>query len=152
MALNLGEIRTALADQIRNHVERGVNVYDGYTPSSPTPPAVLIGPDPDVYITYHETFSATGLAHVHLRLTVAVPPGPDVDGQKTLDEFLSAGTGEANSVLDAILTDKTLGGTVGSCVVQSVEYLGRIYLSENVDQQVQADAAALLLTIHSQRA
>jgi hypothetical protein len=152
MALNIGAIRAALAAQIQSHVSRGVNVYDGYTPASPTPPCVLITPNPDVYITYHATFSQTGLAIVHLRLTIAVPPGPDTDGQKTLDEFLSAGTGQSNSVLDAILTDKTLGGTAGDCVVQSVEFLGRIYLSENVDQQVQADAAALLLEIHTQRA
>lgn len=152
MALNLVEIRQALAAQIRLNVSRGVNVYDGYTPASPSLPAILITPDPDVYLTYHATFAQTGMAVVHLRLTVAVPPGPDTDGQRVLDEFLSAGSGLPNSVLDAVLVDKTLDGTVGDCVVQSVEYLGRIYLSENVDQQVQADAAALLLEIHTQRA
>lgn len=152
MALNLGEIRSALATQIRNHVERGVNVYDGYTPSSPNPPCVLIGPERDVYLTYSETFSRTGVAYVHLRLTVAVTSGPDTDGQRTLDEFLSAGTGEANSVIDAIYVDPTLGGLVSACFVQSVDHLNRIYLSPPGDSQVVADAAALSLQITTQRA
>jgi hypothetical protein len=152
MALNLGAIRAALAVQIKAHVSREVNVYDGYIPASPSPPAVLIGPSSDIYISYHESFSQTGLALVNLRLTIAAPPGPDTDGQKALDEFLSAGAGLPNSILDAIAADLTIGGTVANCRVESVEYLGRVNLSEIIDQQVQADAAALLVAIRTQRA
>lgn len=151
MGLDLQTIRGALATQLRAFVSSQVNVYDGYIPDSPTPPAIIVGPDPDTYITYHESFSQTGLAAVHFRLTVITPPGPGVDGQIALDSFLSAGTGTTNSVLDALDADRTFAGTVSAHVVTRVEALGRIALSELLDQQVQGDAAAIFLDVHTTR-
>jgi hypothetical protein len=149
MALDLVAIRRAVADQIQRSVGRTVNVYGGYVPDTLNLPAVVVYPDTE-YVNYEETFGSSGLAEVQLRLRVFIPPGPGVDGQQVLDEFLSAGAGHPNSLLDAVNAGRTFGGVVANSVVNGCRSLGRIFLAVP-DGQTPVDAGEILLTLRTHR-
>ncbi len=125
MALDVGAIRLALAEQIRVALvdsSRPANVY-AYPPSSPELPAVLIRPRTNSaeYIQYHESFSSNengdgALAGIELEIEVRTG-GWDEDSQIAMDAYLSSGLPE--SIVTAVEADKTLGGAVESCWVRA---------------------------------
>jgi hypothetical protein len=111
----LSQIREALRDAIEASVAAEVNV-EAY-PSAiepPPPPSIVIHSAPD-YIDYFVTFGENGLGAV--RFEIEINPsaeGSDYESRwKTLDEFLSTGTGNASSVIDAILADGASLGLAG---------------------------------------
>ena len=100
-------------DAIREHLDRATNVYA--RPVDPSYPCVMILADSD-YVDYWCTFGAGGLATVRFVLEVLVGGNDPISAQTALDDYLSVGTGNGSSVVDAVMSDKTLGLT--GCTVQ----------------------------------
>jgi hypothetical protein len=123
MALDLVAIREAMAAQIQLGVRREVNVFDGYIPVNPMPPCIVVKPAAVEYVTYEGRLS-NPLCTVSFELWILLSTGLGSDGQRLLDEFISTGDGQSNSVRDALAADPTLGGNVDSLVVASADYLG----------------------------
>jgi hypothetical protein len=117
MAFNPKEIREALAEQLRQNVARGIN-YFAYRPANPPVPYVAVICD-DPYVGYHETFAtATTGALCDVRFMIEIGhSGEAQSAQIFIDELLASGTGQQSSVIDAIEADRTIGGTVETCIV-----------------------------------
>jgi hypothetical protein len=106
----LSQIREALAEKIGGvSAEANVEVYPSEV--DPPPPPSLVIHAADDYIDYWVTFGSTGLAAV--RFEIVFTPGGEGNEYASrwmlLDQFLSAGTGNASSVIDRIMEDPTLG-------------------------------------------
>lgn len=118
MALDLASFRAALAAQINSYIsgsEYPANVYD-YAPDSPALNAVIIRPKPsDDFIAYRGTFGANALTTSTWEIEVRC--SNSMDGDKAMDCYMSTGT--PASIIDAIDTDRTLGGVVGDCTIMS---------------------------------
>lgn len=115
--LTLREIREALAAAIRDGVERETTVL-AYRAVSSSFPLIVLEPDSD-YVDYWQSFGSSGVAVV--RLSVVIVPGrADESARIRLDDFLSAGTGNGSSVVDAVVADPTLGGVVRTVQVGAV--------------------------------
>lgn len=115
--LTISEIREALATQIQNYVGEDINVYP-YPVGKYTVPAVTVDFPTDDYIDYWVTMTGSGLATV--RFTVRVETGgvfKEGVGYE-LDTYLSAGTGNTNSVIDALFSDSSLGLTGCTSVIR----------------------------------
>ena len=111
--LILKPIRVALAETIGSV---GVNAY-WCEVESPEPPSVTVVPDPgEKYIDYWGTFGPDGQADVMLqpRIQLAGQDGPAIAEQ--LDRLLSAGQNAQQSIIDAIVANRTLGGLVDDCI------------------------------------
>ncbi len=144
MALDLAAIRNALAAQIRDALtasSREANVY-GYPPDSPELPAVMIRPREGTaeYVQYHETFSSNeqgdgALAGIELEIVVRVG-GWDIDAQIAMDDYLSTGT--AASIINAVESDKTLGGAVESCWIRATNAPTRFVPGDGVREWLEA--------------
>lgn len=116
MALDLAAIRLALANQIRDNIATGVNVYDGYRPDAPQLPAVIIVPTDDgPYVDYEGSLKRPiGTVTFSVQVLARPGTGQGADGQRMLDAFISSGDAGAmpDSILDAIRADRLLGGAV----------------------------------------
>lgn len=146
MAVDLTAIRSALAGQIRDGVDREVNVYDGYVPSSPSAPCLIVKPASE-YMELELTYNRP-LCTMRFEVWVLTAPGLETDGQRLLDQFCSVGTGQTNSIYDAIGVDRTLGGLLvdGGVFVTGVEYRDR-GLFGTPDSQALFDWAVVLVTV-----
>lgn len=119
--MNLVDIRAGLK-AVLDGVD-GVRGYD-YTPgqlvtsSSGATAVVVMAPQSAAYVEYLEA-SSGGQVLVYVELRVYVQLVDLASAQKRLDELLSAGTGQARSLFDAVRADRTLGGTVMDCVPES---------------------------------
>jgi hypothetical protein len=120
--LTLQGIRTALADQIRTAVNasgRETNVYGTRPSAEPQYPYIIIDPAAD-YLDYWQSFGAAGVSTVRFELEVN-PAGSDaLSAGVALDDYLSAGTGNTASIVDAIMATPTLGLAGCSCVPHTV--------------------------------
>ena len=124
MSLSLAGQRAALQAQIKSALDASAqpaNVYD-YPPDSPQLNAVLIMPrqsEDGNYVGYHGTFngSAGALCRVGWRVEIRCGGG-QIDAAKAMDLYLS--TGNAESVLDALLDDPTLGSAVQTIQIGGV--------------------------------
>lgn len=116
MALDLADIRAGLAARLAT--VSGLNTYK-HVPGDLTnlPAAVIYGPDGPEAIDYDLAFGG-GLTEVRWRFGVFTSKTLEAAGQALLDEYLSAGTGQTKSVVDAIYGDRTLGGTVDHARVE----------------------------------
>jgi hypothetical protein len=119
MALDLTEIRTALATQIVDGVADGLNGYP-YPKAAPALPAVEIHAG-EPYVNYHVTFGEAAHMDVQLEIQLLIPRGDHETSQQIVDRLLSTGGGATSSVIDAVEADKTLGGTVQSAHIQFAE-------------------------------
>lgn len=119
MAFTLADIRAALKAQLVANLDRETNVYANPV-LSPQPPSVTIWAADD-YVDYWLSMGGNGLAAV--RFTLELDPGAgDYESQSIrLDDYLSAGTGNNSSVIDAIHADRTLGDVVDDCVILTCE-------------------------------
>lgn len=101
---------------IRDGVKTALSTIDGLRPYDIIPdrdlvvPAAVVQP---VKIGFTEAFGR-GPVDLRLRVTLLTSAGNDRTGQDQLDGFLSAGTGQTTSVVDALEADRTLGGSVDS--------------------------------------
>jgi hypothetical protein len=113
--LTLQAIREALAAQIRTNVARSVTVF-AYDPEARSGHNITIIPAAE-YIIFSTIGSNWGTV-VNFDIRVEVP-GRLADSQIAVDDYLSAGTGNTSSVIDAV--HGTLGGLVEDCIVTSVD-------------------------------
>lgn len=111
--LTLQPIREALATQITANLTRKPSVF-AYDPEAHSGHTIVIRPAAD-YIAYFGTMGPNGMADVLLDVVIEVP-GRLADAQIAMDDYLSAGTGNGSSVVDAIHSDRTLGGLVQDMV------------------------------------
>lgn len=115
MAFDPEAIRQALADQLEEALSE-VNVY-WYEPTSPVLPAVYLRPAPENYIDYFATGGRDGNGDISIQIVVEVG-GLDAENVASeLNTFLRAGSGFENSIPDAVMSNRTLGGVVQDCVV-----------------------------------
>lgn len=122
MAVDLVAIRQALATQIRAALDDDTNVYP-YPVADPQPPSVTIYPHPSTYFYYFGgptgTFGPNGNADLMFQLRVDVTAQDMPSMSIKIDRYLGVGDGNNSSIVDAVMADRTLAGTVGSCAVLS---------------------------------
>lgn len=120
MALTLSAIREAIGAQLRANLDREINVdVDGEGKPTPVIRLELQPSDPIDYWLSMNGSTGNGVAEVRFDLVVD-PAGADQSSVRRLDDFLSVGTGNGSSVIDALLSDKTLGGVVETVHVSGV--------------------------------
>jgi len=138
MSLDLKAIRTALAAQLTANIDRQTNVY-AYEVDSPSYPYVIVRPAAD-YVGYFGSFGPNGVADVMLELEIATIAGDPISMGMAMDAYLSSGSTFGSSVVDAVHTDRTLGGTVADCVAlsASVDPLGDFPLTATVPVMIRA--------------
>jgi hypothetical protein len=84
-------------------------------------------------IDYWVTFGAVGLAAVRFDVVLEVA-GADQSAVRRLDDFLSVGTGNGSSLVDAVFKDPTFGGACSAsyvlciCIAQSLHVIGNLHL------------------------
>lgn len=115
------EIRKAMAAQIKANVERGTNVT-WYEILTDTPDFPRIGIEL-TEVGYFGTFGPDGESDVlgRLRLEIGVLPMTAENAAIKLSAYLD--TTQPSSIVNAVMADKTLGGTVDECVVLSATVL-----------------------------
>jgi hypothetical protein len=72
--------------------------------------------------TYFGTFGADGVAFVEARFVIVTGASDRPSGIKVLDDYLSVGTGNGSSLVDAIQTDVSFGGTVQGLTMEPGDY------------------------------
>ena len=124
MSLDLATIRTAFKTRL-THATTGITsripTVHTYKPeiTEGMCPAIVVDCADD-YIDYYQTMSDSGLALVRFVLELHVA-GRYIDAQMASDAYLSVGSGFTASILNALLVDKTLGGTVHTIVPLTAE-------------------------------
>mgnify|MGYP000361401424 CR=1 FL=1 len=147
--LDIGAIRAELRTIIANGIER--QKLNGYAtiPDRPVQlPAFVIAPGEPW--TEPHTAMSKGLATVRFEVRIYVPKSEA--GLTMLDEFVSAGTGHGNSVVDAIESGRSLGRMAGvwsDVKVEQVRWLDVDVLEG--DAHVLAYRADVDVTVYSPR-
>jgi hypothetical protein len=134
--LTLQAIREALAAQIAGYMQRDGTVHP-YEPGDHVQPAVVIRPA-DPYVAYFGTMGPNGISDILLDVDIEVAAAQSASAAKAMDDYLSAGTGNTSSVVDAIHSDRTLAGVVGDCVCLTA------------DAPIERDDGVLVATVHVQ--
>lgn len=112
--INPRAVREAIQASIRAAgMSRDVAVY-AYPPESLAYPAVTIGWAQGDYAI---TFGAAGIAQMRFAVDVRTTAAEIDSAAIALDDLLSAGTGAASSVYDALTADPTFGAAVGGSAV-----------------------------------
>lgn len=127
MALDIGAIRTGYVTRLATAT--GLRVYRTVA-GDLAPPAAVIAPADD-FIDYHLAH-AKGLVKLSWRILVATSKTLEPAGQDLLDDYLSAGTGQTRSIIDAIEADRTLSGTVDDTLVSVARSYGPIQWNETL--------------------
>ena len=108
--LDLKAIHEALASAIG-----GISTVGKFTvkafPSTAPRPCIEVWPDAD-YISYFETSGPGGLSDVNVLIRVFLSGANAESEWLVMCRLLNAGTGHASSIVDAVMTDRTLGGVV----------------------------------------
>ena len=118
MAFDIQAIRRALAAQIRANIADDIDVY-AYPNEGPTMASITVYPAAGDYVSYFKTMGSNGQADLVFRLKIEVGSNEIESIEMRLDRMLGSGSGNTSSVIDAILVDHTLGGTVSSVFVPS---------------------------------
>lgn len=124
MALTLADICAAVGDQLRANLTGGPQrqmSVDEFADGKPAP-VIRLELQPSDPIDYWLTMNGAtgnGVAEVRFDLVVDVA-GIDGSANRRLYDFLSVGTGNGESIIDALLADKTLGGVVETIHVSGV--------------------------------
>jgi len=121
MSLDLAVIHEALAAQIRGFVSRDINVAAFPYAGKPAP-YVEVWPDPE-WIAYGGTMGPNGLADIQVVLRLAVSTANPETAFRQVTDFCSVGTGNPSSIPDAVMADRTLGGSVSDAVVLFARWL-----------------------------
>jgi hypothetical protein len=108
VGLTIGTIREALATQVGNYVANDITVDAWPTLTMSSGPRITVDYQSGNPVEYWGTFGSSGISTVHLEL-VCEPGGEGVTVSQRLDQYLSAGTGNTWSVVDAVMEDHTLG-------------------------------------------
>lgn len=117
MAFNLQAIRTAVKEQLAQHITRETN-FDVFGERMPVPAIRFELTETPLYAG---TFGPNGVARVRARFLIDVG-NTDKSAVKRLDDYLSVGTGNGSSVWDALKADATFGGTVEGLQIEPGDY------------------------------
>jgi hypothetical protein len=92
-------------------------------PDLPNPPVAIVAL---TSVSYDRAF-ADGLTNYTFTVTVIVGRAAEREAQRKLDAYITPG---ANSVKNAIESDKTLGGYAYDCRVVSMDSVGSLTISD----------------------
>ncbi len=142
MGLSIAPICTAVGDQLRANLAGGPQrqmSIDEFADGKPAP-VIRLELQPTDPIDYWLTMSPDGaevggLSEVRFDLVVDVA-GIDGSSNRRLYDFLSVGTGNGESVIDALLADKTLGGVVETIHVSGVSEYDAINVTATLPLRV----------------
>jgi hypothetical protein len=118
--MSISQIRTALATNLGTI--SGLRTA-AEIPDLPNPPIAVVSLDS---VTYDQAF-AKGMTSYTFTVTVIVGRSAEREAQRKLDGYISPG---ANSVKNAIESDKTLGGYAYDCRVVSMNSVGSVTISD----------------------
>lgn len=121
MSVDLEAIHRALAAQIRANVAEDTNVYP-FPMAGRMPPCITVYPAAGTYLDYWKTFGPNGDADMMVRLKVEVDAAEGESSGIKMCRYLGVGVGNTSSVIDAVMADRTLGGTVDSAVILTAEW------------------------------
>jgi hypothetical protein len=117
MAFTLSTIRAAIKAQLTTNIGGEINVdVDGAGM-----PAPVIRFELTESPNYWGTFGPNGMCSVAGRFLID-PAGVDQSAVLRLDEFLSVGTGNGSSLVDAIYADVTFGNTISTLTIEPGDY------------------------------
>jgi hypothetical protein len=118
--MSVSQIRTALATNLATIP--GLRTA-AEVPDLPNPPIAIVNLDS---VTYDQAF-AKGMTNYNFTITVIVGRAAEREAQRKLDAYISPG---ANSVKNAIESNKTLGGYAYDCRVVSMNSVGSVTNSD----------------------
>jgi hypothetical protein len=118
--MSITAIRTALATNLATIP--GLRTA-AEVPDNPTPPIAIVNLDS---VTYDQAY-AKGMTNYNFTITVVVGRSAEREAQRKLDGYITPG---ANSVKNAIESDKTLGGYAYDCRVVSLNSVGSLTISD----------------------
>lgn len=120
MAADLDAIHRALAAQVADYITDDWNVAPW--PFSGEPLDLIEVWPGDDYINYWSTFGPNGKADLMVRLRLQIAAGDAETAFKKITRALSVGTGHGTSLVDAVMSDPTLGGTVANAIALTGEW------------------------------
>jgi hypothetical protein len=118
--MSITQIRTALATNLATIA--GLRTA-AEVPDNPSPPIAIVNLDS---VTYDQAY-AKGMTTYNFTITVVVGRSAERQAQRKLDGYITPG---ANSVKNAIESDKTLGGYAYDCRVVSLNSVGSLTISD----------------------
>jgi hypothetical protein len=118
--MSISQIRTALAANLATIP--GLRTA-AEIPDLPNPPIAVVSLDS---VTYDQSF-AKGMTNYTFTITVIVGRSAEREAQRKLDAYITPG---ANSVKNAIESNKTLGGYAYDCRVVSMNSVGSVTISD----------------------
>ena len=118
--MSISQIRTALAQNLATIP--GLRTA-AEVPDLPNPPIAIVALNS---VTYDRAY-ANGMTSYTFVITVIVGRAAEREAQRKLDGYISTG---ANSVKDAVESDKTLGGYAYDCRVVSMDSVGSLTISD----------------------
>lgn len=118
--MSISQIRTALATNLATIP--GLRTA-AEIPDLPNPPIAVVSLDS---VNYDQAF-AKGMTSYTFTITVIVGRSAEREAQRKLDAYITPG---ANSVKNAIESNKTLGGYAYDCRVVSMNSVGSVTISD----------------------
>jgi hypothetical protein len=118
--MSITQIRTALATNLATI--SGLRTA-AEIPDLPNPPIAIVSLES---VTYDQAY-AKGMTNYTFTITVVVGRSAEREAQRKLDGYITPG---ANSVKNAIESDKTLGGYAYDCRVVSLNSVGSVTISD----------------------
>jgi hypothetical protein len=118
--MSITQIRTALATNLGTI--SGLRTA-AEIPDLPNPPIAVVSLDS---VTYDQAY-AKGMTNYNFTITVIVGRSAEREAQRKLDGYISTG---ANSIKNAVESDKTLGGNAYDCRVVSMNSVGSVTISD----------------------
>jgi hypothetical protein len=118
--MSISQIRTALATNLGTI--SGLRTA-AEIPDLPNPPIAVVSLDS---VTYDQAY-AKGMTTYTFTVTVIVGRSAEREAQRKLDGYISTG---ANSIKNAVESDKTLGGNAYDCRVVSMNSVGSVTISD----------------------
>jgi len=119
--VNLATIRDELKTLLATVT--GLRTYDT-VPDQVVVPAAVVAPG-DPFVEFHPAMGKQR-AVARFDVTVVVQRSVDRAAQDALDAYLSAGTAESSSIIDALEADRTLNGSVEDTIVERVGDYGAV--------------------------
>jgi hypothetical protein len=118
--MSISLIRTGLATNLATIAGLRTSAE---VPDLPNPPVAIVAL---TNVSYDRAF-ADGLTNYTFTVTVIVGRAAEREAQRKLDAYITPG---ANSVKNAIESDKTLGGYAYDCRVVSMDSVGSLTISD----------------------
>lgn len=126
LTADLEVIHRALASQIKTYLDangRDTNVRP-FPAGILSPPCITVHSSPSTYLDYFGTLGPNGIESMFLRIKIEIEAVESESACVLMCKYLGIGTGNGSSVLDAIHSDRSLGGVVGvnGCAALTAEW------------------------------